>query len=177
MTEINRFFDFGDGEGLVRADPHPNGGGWVAHTATVKASAYVDADAHVYGSAIVGANACVRENARVYGNAEIQCGAIVCGNARVFGGGVVPPGACVDGKAYVKHRVDVTTGLCRSRTGYYRVTIWPGRNGLPRANWGCKRNIDLQAYFEREAHYHTLKAGPLALLNAWWEIRKAAGIA
>jgi len=34
-------FDFGDGNGSVPAHKHMNGGGWVAETASVDASAFV----------------------------------------------------------------------------------------------------------------------------------------
>lgn len=57
--------DFKDGRGEVPAHKHPNGGGWVADSASVSAEAYVGPNAHVFG------------NARVYGDAH------VFGNARV----------------------------------------------------------------------------------------------
>ncbi len=44
-------FDFGAGP--VPAHKHPNGGGWVADTATVSNTAYVGIDARVYGNAVV----------------------------------------------------------------------------------------------------------------------------
>ena len=72
-------FDFKDGNGPVPAHQHPNGGGWVADTASVADTAYVGPDAWVYGNAKVTGNAEVFGNARVFGNAE------VFGNARVFG--------------------------------------------------------------------------------------------
>ena len=34
-------FDFRDGNGLVPAHKHPNGGGWVADTARVAETAYL----------------------------------------------------------------------------------------------------------------------------------------
>lgn len=46
-----RYADFGDGNGPVPAHKHENGGGWVANTATVQASAYIGRDARVYGYA------------------------------------------------------------------------------------------------------------------------------
>jgi tetrahydrodipicolinate N-succinyltransferase len=70
-------FDFGDGNGPVPAHKHPNGGGWVADTATVAETAYVGPDAQVYG------NAQVSENASVYGGARVFEDARVSGNARV----------------------------------------------------------------------------------------------
>ena len=43
--------DFQDGRGPVPAHPHSNGGGWIADTATVDATARVSGDAQVYGDA------------------------------------------------------------------------------------------------------------------------------
>ena len=46
-------FDFDDGNGPVPTHKHPNGGGWVADTATVEETAYVGRDAKVFGDAEV----------------------------------------------------------------------------------------------------------------------------
>jgi hypothetical protein len=54
--------NFLDGNGLVPAHRHTNGGGWVADTATVADSAYVGPEARVYGKAQV------YGKARVYGD-------------------------------------------------------------------------------------------------------------
>ena len=45
--------DFGDGIGPVHAHQHANGGGWVADTANVDATAYVGPNARVCGDAWV----------------------------------------------------------------------------------------------------------------------------
>lgn len=63
-------FDFQDGNGPVPAHQHPNGGGWVAETARVDASAYVGPNAWVYGDARVYGNARVFDNARVFGDVK-----------------------------------------------------------------------------------------------------------
>ena len=65
-------FDFKDGNGPVPAHQHPNGGGWVADTATVAATAYVGPDTQVYGNALVSGNARVYGNARVFGDALVS---------------------------------------------------------------------------------------------------------
>ena len=52
-------FDFGDGP--VAAHRHPNGGGWVADTASVADTAFVGPDARVYGNALVSGDAEVTE--------------------------------------------------------------------------------------------------------------------
>ena len=51
---------------------HPNGGGWVANTATVDSTAYVDGDARVSGNAQVFGNAQVSGNAWVLNPLEIN---------------------------------------------------------------------------------------------------------
>lgn len=63
--------------------PHPNGGGWVAATATVAPTAYVAPGAMVLESATVLDNAGVEEYAIVRGNAALS------GNARVGGQAVL----------------------------------------------------------------------------------------
>ena len=80
-------FDFGDGP--VPAHRHVNGGGWVADSAFVEASALVSGDAQVYGNAWVSGNARVSGNAWVYGDAWVSGDALVYGNARVSGDALV----------------------------------------------------------------------------------------
>ena len=46
-------FDFKVGNGPVPAHQHPNGGGWVADSATVADTAFVAKNAQVYGNALV----------------------------------------------------------------------------------------------------------------------------
>ena len=82
-------FDFGDGNGPVPAHKHPNGGGWVADTATVKDTAYV------------GLNARVSDNAQVYGDAR------VCDTARVSGDALIYGNARVYGDAWVFDNAEV----------------------------------------------------------------------
>ena len=59
--------DFGDGAGAVPGHRHGNGGGWVADTAQVDATAYVGPMAQVYGEARVFGEAQVSGEAQVYG--------------------------------------------------------------------------------------------------------------
>jgi len=100
-------FDFGDGKGPVPAHQHPNGGGWVADTAIVAATAYLGSSARVYGKARVYEYAQVGDNARVYGNAQVfgkpqvYDNAQVSGNAQVFGNAQVSDDALVSGDAMV----------------------------------------------------------------------------
>lgn len=115
----NEKFDFGYGP--VAAHKHPNGGGWVADSATVAETAYVGERARVYGNAQVYGNARVYNSAQVCSNALVYGNALVCDSAQVYDNAVVYGNAQVCGNALVY-------GLC-SRTpvvvsGYeYVVTI------------------------------------------------------
>ena len=60
-------FDFQDGNGPVPAHRHPNGGGWVADTATVEETAFVGPDARVYGSALVEGGVQLLSDTRISG--------------------------------------------------------------------------------------------------------------
>lgn len=92
-------FDFEDGNGPVPARRHrnPDGsvGGWVADTATVEPTAYVGADAKVYG------NATVLDDAVLSGRATVSGNATVSGRARVAGDAQVSSSAWVSGRAVV----------------------------------------------------------------------------
>ena len=77
---VNEMTTFDFGTGPVPAHKHPNGGGWVADTATVSETAYVGPDARVYGNAVVSGNARVYSKAWVYGNARVYGDALVCDN-------------------------------------------------------------------------------------------------
>jgi len=72
-------YDFGDAKGPVPAHKHPNGGGWVADTATVVDTAYVGPNARVYEEAQVFGSAAV------FGKATVSGRATVSGAAWVFG--------------------------------------------------------------------------------------------
>ena len=50
---------------------HPNGGGWVANTASVEKTVYVGPNAQVFGNAQVSGNARVSDDAQVSGNAWV----------------------------------------------------------------------------------------------------------
>ena len=80
---------------------HKNGGGWVANTATVEATAYIGPDARVYGEAWVSGEARVYGDAQVYGNALVSGDAWVSGDALVFGNAKVYDNARVSGNAKV----------------------------------------------------------------------------
>jgi len=98
---MSETYDFNDGNGPVPAHKHPNGGGWVADTATVADTAYVGRTAHVYGTARVYGYAQVCGNAQVFGNARVSDKARVYGNAGVGGNAWVGGNAHVYGEAWV----------------------------------------------------------------------------
>ncbi|HEY3414921.1 MAG TPA: DUF6055 domain-containing protein [Armatimonadota bacterium] len=88
----------------VTGKPHSNGGGFVADTAKVDATAYVGPDAMVLGQAQVLGNARIEDRAVVMGNAVVKDDAIVSGyalvrdNAQVSGHGRVRDWATVQGR-------------------------------------------------------------------------------
>jgi len=87
--------DFGLGDGEVPAHRHPNGGGWVADSATVAPTARVGEHASVSGHAIVSGYAVIGEQAIVSGHASVGEQAIVSGHAIVGGRAIVSGRAIV----------------------------------------------------------------------------------
>ena len=95
---MSALHDFRDGRGPVPAHQHPNGGGWVADTARVAASAFVGPGAQVFGAAWVSGNAQVSGAAWVFGAAQVS------GDAQVSGAAWVSGNAQVSGDARVSSR-------------------------------------------------------------------------
>ena len=105
--------------GGAQGASHPKGGGFVASTATVHATAFVgpnatvcntalvaqtariEGSARIYGSAQVTSQAVVKDSAHVYGNAQVTQNARVEGSARIYGNGIVNATAKVSGSAFV----------------------------------------------------------------------------
>lgn len=85
----DNFYDFGDGNGRVRAYPHtnPDGsiGGWVADSAFVGVAVYIEKNALVFDNASVHGNAKIYGTARIYGDARIFGDVCVYDNAEVYG--------------------------------------------------------------------------------------------
>jgi len=103
--------------------PHPNGGGLVADSASVAATAFVGPDAlvldrarvegtaRIEGRAVVRDDAVVADAAIVSDLALVREGARVAGDARVRDFAVVEgTGTVVDGRAQVRHHAKVTGG-------------------------------------------------------------------
>jgi carbonic anhydrase/acetyltransferase-like protein (isoleucine patch superfamily) len=86
---------------------HPNGGGFVADTASVAASAYVGSDARVLEGATVRDSARVEDHAIISGQASVQGQAIVNGWAHVMDQAVVKEQARVRGCAVVKDHATI----------------------------------------------------------------------
>lgn len=84
-TAKKTMFDFRDRNGPVPAHRHPNGGGWVAETATVEDSVFVGPGAQVFGNAQVFENAQVFGNAWIYGDVRVFGDSRVWGSSRLFG--------------------------------------------------------------------------------------------
>ena len=96
-----------------QGQPHANGGGFVAHTAKVDATAFVGPDARVLGeSKVLGHarildGAVVMESATVSDRAEVSGGTVVLGNATVSDDARVRGFAFVGGNAKVRERARV----------------------------------------------------------------------
>jgi carbonic anhydrase/acetyltransferase-like protein (isoleucine patch superfamily) len=85
----------------VPGAPHSNGGGWVASTASVDATAYVGPNAQVLGTAKVSGNARIEDFAVVSGSSQVKDNAIVRGNAIVGNAAIVINNALIEKAARV----------------------------------------------------------------------------
>lgn len=99
----NRIYPAAGGDG----GPHPNGGGFVARTATVAPSAYVGPEARVLGGAKVTDHARILDRAVVLGSATVRDRAVISGSAVVSGEAVVSGDARVRNYAMVGGRAAV----------------------------------------------------------------------
>jgi len=174
-------YDFQDGNGLVPARKHPNGGGWVSNTARVSATAYVSKNAWVYGDAWVYGNAQVFGNAQVYGDAHV-CGnaqvfgnACVFGNAQVFGDAWVYGNAQVFGNAQVSGNARVNFGnfpkapVCILRSDGYAFTLQEGGRVVA----GCRDFSKDEAYEHWGNPEHHMHKESMAIINALYTIQEA----
>ena len=166
----------------VPAHQHPNGGGWVADTATVHESAYVGPSARVYGYAQVYDSAQVSGNAQVYGDAQVSGNAWVYDSARVSGDAQVSGNAQVYGDARVEApRHVLTVGPIGSEDQYATLARTEAGHLL---TVGCWRNgtiDDLKAEVMRRAprcwpEYREVRR-LLRLRLAGWDAERAAAAA
>lgn len=146
----NSCYDFNDGNGLVPAHKHSNGGGWVANTAYVENTAYVCSNAEVFGYAQVYGYACVFDNAKVYeyavvyddarvsgnahvsGNSEVRDDARVFDNATVSGNAIVQDDARIYGNSYVSGNAKV-----RDSALVFDDAIVGGKAKVEGSAWVC----------------------------------------
>lgn len=82
---------------------HPNGGGFVANTATAASTAYIGPTARVLGSARVLHNARVEDFAVVADSATVQNNAVVSGHALVKGNATVRDNARIRDRAVIQN--------------------------------------------------------------------------
>ncbi len=87
--------------------PHPNGGGFVADSAKVEATAFVGPQARVLGSAKVLGNARILDHAVVRGAAEIRDDVEISGHSVIQGEARIRDAARVRGHAFVGGRVQL----------------------------------------------------------------------
>ena len=89
-ASVQQKFDTG-----VSGHQHPNGGGFVADTATVADSVYVGENAQVLGWA------------NVSGNAKIIGHAVIAGTAKISGNAIIGDSACVCGEAMISENARI----------------------------------------------------------------------
>lgn len=108
---------------------HINGGGWVASTARVAATAYVGPHAKVLGTAVISDTAriedyaIVKGSSKVYGNARIRENAMVFSNAKVYGNAIVSGAARVFNNSEVYGNAFVTDNAFIDKTKIYGDAI------------------------------------------------------
>jgi hypothetical protein len=117
--------------------PHSNGGGFVASTATVDATAYVGPNARVLGTSQVRNNACVEgraivQNAQVRDRAVVKDYAYVVGG-QIYGDAVVSDGANIfNGQIYDNAKVYGAANITHASSRIYGnaevggITYWEG---------------------------------------------------
>ena len=125
--------DFNDGNGAVCARRHLNNddtlGGWVADSASVAPTAYVERSAVVYGNAKVFQRAYVKGHAQIYGearlydDAQIMERAKVFGKSNVYGNARVGGHVSVSGNAYVGCSSQIAGGTLIFGTAYFCTNI------------------------------------------------------
>ena len=115
-TPMVRLLDWGTADGRV----HPNGGGWVANSATVEAQAYVGPNAKVLGSAKVRGKARIEDYAIAAEDAVVQDSAVLSGFSLARGRAVVKDHAKLRDRAVVQDSVTVQDYALIE--GYARVT-------------------------------------------------------
>lgn len=119
--------------------PHPNGGGFVAKSATVDATAYVGKDAMILGhSKILGQarildyavinNATVQDRAVVSGHALVERGAVVSGDARVRDYAKISNQAQIRDQAKVLEQGHQETNFCQDQTVVKGMAVSFGEN-------------------------------------------------
>ena len=163
MDYIMTKFDFNDGNGLVPAHQHINGGGWVADSASVSDTAYIGPNARVYGNAQVYGearvcgNAQVGGNALVYDNALVFDNALVYDNARVCGNALVLFDAQVGGYAVVQGKICVKYGIVNNDISHNLIKKIEVECNLPVINGEiyCYKQVrnDLSSYHNKEFFY------------------------
>jgi carbonic anhydrase/acetyltransferase-like protein (isoleucine patch superfamily) len=126
--------DFKDGNGRVFAHRHVNGNGWVADTAKVADSVFVNKFAQVYhsaqidgrvrvnhrahvcGYAYVSGNVQLNQNAWISGRASVGDDCQICNDAKIYGG-IVSGSTTAYGHAFVRDNARVINCTLRGNSG------------------------------------------------------------
>jgi carbonic anhydrase/acetyltransferase-like protein (isoleucine patch superfamily) len=100
MNSKKGHHDFGNGI-RVPAHRHPNGGGWVADSATVDGSVYVGPNAGVHQLANVFGDCKIKGHSRVFGWAKLSGNVTVSGHASIEGASRCRDNVIVSGRSRV----------------------------------------------------------------------------
>jgi UDP-3-O-[3-hydroxymyristoyl] glucosamine N-acyltransferase len=190
---MTQTYDFGDGRGPVPAHQHANGGGWVAHTATVHSTVYVGPNARISDTARISGSALISGNARVYGSAHIYGyasvygnahisgyarisdtarvygSASVYGNAHIYGNARVYGSALIYGNAWVKRGEYTSTPTSITRSDGYAFTLQSDGSIVA----GCQDKTQAEAFEYWGNPKHHKHAESIAIVNALYAIAKA----
>ena len=119
---MTQTYDFNDGRGPVPTQQHPNGGGWVADTATVAEDHRAAGDPSVAVDLRAAGDPSAAEDPSVGSNVRRLNIAQVSGNARVFGSA----------------RVSDPCSVAWGRTGGYDWTAYVQEDGSVFLRYGCE---------------------------------------
>jgi hypothetical protein len=146
MTETT--FDFRDGYGPVAAHKHPNGGGWVADTATVPdevavpGSASIGEGASIGEWASIGYGASIGEGASIGRRASIGYGASIGRRASIGEWASIGYGASIGRRASIGPRASIGEGASIGEADWW-ITVGPqgSRNAMLTAVWSKERGL------------------------------------
>lgn len=136
------------GAGSEPAHRHPNGGGWVADSASVAFTVYVAPYACVYENAIVEGSVRIEDRGQVFGNARLFGKAIVKDNAKVYANAVIFGRAVIDSCSEVYDNAEifgnaVITGSGSNQPEVTSGAVMFGQSIINLNTDGCTANTNM----------------------------------